>query len=847
MAGKSTHRAHTTKADDIAARVAQWTSAYTPLAGVPDEYIGPDGKPRAHWTHFLNAFAAIDTDEMNRRFASADRYISDMGMSYRQFGESSERAWPLSHVPLLIAENEWEEISKGVIQRAELLERILADLYGSAKLISSGALPAAAVTGCSDFLRPIIGIEPRNKRWLNLYAVDIGRGPDGRWWVLGDRTQAPSGAGYALENRLVLSRAFPQLYNDMNVQRLAPFFKGFREGLAATSERHDPRICLLSSGAWSETYFEQAYLARYLGFLLVEGEDLFVRDGVTYVRTIAGPKRADVIWRRIDADFCDPLELNASSRLGIPGLLNAIRAGSVNVANMPGSGVLEAPALMSFLPRLARHILGEELRIPNIATWWCGQPHERDHVLAHMNQLALAPAFGQGIAGWNKSIIMGSSLDASAHENMRTHIMQRGIDYVGQEIVQLSTTPVMCNGRLEPRPFVLRVYVAANPDGAWHVMPGGFCRISDRTDARAISMRDGASSVDVWLLSDKPVATTSLLPSHNDINITRFLGNLPSRAADNLFWFGRYIERLEATLRIIRSLCGRAVYHQPHENEGSSSADKLQQLLHAWGALGEAEKTKPLKLRSAAEAATHALYQQNHYGSASALAQAAMRAASVIRERLSPDAWRLLHSLEQRLHQQSGDILSEPEAYDCANDCLQYTAALAGLMKENVNRVAGWRFLELGRRIERAINTCRFARHLSEPQASESDLDVLLDLIDSHITYHSRYLIGVARRPVRDLTLLDPYNPRSVIFQVERAHDHLKNLPTLSDSGMLELPLRIAKKCAAELATLDEEDVHTATILGFEHNLMTLADAISQRFFLHDASTTNDQKWKGLV
>jgi uncharacterized alpha-E superfamily protein len=497
--------------------------------------------------------------------------------------------------------------------------------------------------------------------------------------------------------------------------------------------------------------------------------------------------------------------------------------------------------------------LGEDLRLPNIATWWCGQHRERQHVLEHINDLALSPAFGQKLAGWDSSFIMGSDLDDAATSDLRRAMELRGVDYVGQEVAHLSTTPVLSNGRLEPRPFVLRVYVAATADGSWHVMPGGFCRISDRTDARAISMRDGARSADVWLLASQPVASTSLLPNEHDIKIIRYLGNLPSRAADNLFWFGRYIERLEATLRLIRSLCGRGLYHITPEREGLGSADKLQLILRAWGALGESHHapstppSKPAPLLSPAQAATRALHDRQCYGAAAALADSAMHAASVIRERLSPDAWRLLHTLQTHLSADASDYLSEPEAYDKANDGLQHTAALAGLMKENVNRVAGWRFLELGRRIERAINTCRFARQLCDKDASEGDLDVMLDLIDSQITYHSRYLIGLAHKPVRDLVLLDPYNPRSVAFGVERSCDHLKNLPRLSDDGMLELPQIIAQKLSSALATSHEADIDTKTLLGFEQNLMALADAIAERFFLHGASTTHEQKWKGLV
>ncbi|MBV8848674.1 MAG: circularly permuted type 2 ATP-grasp protein, partial [Methylobacteriaceae bacterium] len=334
---------------------------YLPLAGIADELLQHDGYPHAHWTRFFEALDALVPGELERGFAAADRHIRDMGVSYRAYGEKNERAWPLSYLPVLIPDNEWRTIEAGIRQRAELLEQILADIYGDGQLVRDGALPAAAITGSPDYLRPLVGVKPPGGRFLNLYACDLGRGPDGHWWVLSDRSQAPSGMGYALESRLVSSRAFPELYRQMNVERLAPFFREFKNGLTASAERSEPRICLLTPGPFSETYFEQAHLARYLGFLLVEGADLVVRDGLAHVRTIAGLKRADVIWRRIDADFADPLELNANSHLGASGLVDAIRGGKVVVANALGSGVVESPALMSFLPQLSRRLMGAEL------------------------------------------------------------------------------------------------------------------------------------------------------------------------------------------------------------------------------------------------------------------------------------------------------------------------------------------------------------------------------------------------------------------------------------------------------------------------------------------------------
>ncbi|MBV8593289.1 MAG: circularly permuted type 2 ATP-grasp protein, partial [Caulobacteraceae bacterium] len=518
-----------------AERLSGWLRDYRPLPGVPDELLDPTGRPRDHWLQFLGELAEYDEEEIRGRFALATRHIRDTGVSHRVYGEETERSWPLSPAPLILGAAEWAGIAAGVEQRARLMEAVMADLYGEAGLVAGGSLPAAALTGSPDFVRAMRGVAPPGGKWLRLYAADLGRGPDGRWWVLGDRTQAPSGAGYELENRLVLSRAFPNLYNAMNVERLAPFFDALRKGLAASADRSDPRICLLTPGPFSETYFEQAHLARYLGFLLVEGDDLVVRDGRAYVRTIAGLKRVDVIWRRVDADFLDPLELNSASRLGVPGLLEAIREGGVAVLNMPGSGILESRALLGFYPALCRKLLGETLLLPNVATWWCGQPRELAHVTSRAN-LAVAPAFtapGSPTA-FSAPRLMADFSDPERREFL-ARLEDRPHDFVGQEVVSLSTMPVLRDGALRPAPFVLRVYAAATADG-FCVLPGGFCRTSDKPDVRAVSMGEGASTSDVWVITDRPVERVSLIANQEEVKVRRVLGHLPSRAADNLFW-----------------------------------------------------------------------------------------------------------------------------------------------------------------------------------------------------------------------------------------------------------------------------------------------------------------------
>src|SRR6266446_4932670 len=800
-------------------RVAQWTRDYVRLPGIPDEFIAPDRAPRAVWSRFFDAFAALTPAEIERRFGSADRHLREAGVTYRAPGETADRLWPLSHLPLLIDETDWQQLSAGIVQRAQLLELVLRDLYGEGRLIAEGAIPAAAIAGSTEYLRPVCGIKPPGGRYLNLYAADVGRGPDGRWWVLGDRTQAPSGAGYALENRLVLSRAFTALYKSMNVERVAPFFEAFRDSLRAGADRDEPRIGLLTPGQFGETYFEHATLARYLGFLLVEGDDLAVSGDRIHIRTVAGLKRLDVLLRRVDSNFLDPLELDASSQLGVP-------------------GVMEARALLGFLPSLSRRFFGEDLKMPHIATWWCGQKAAREEVLSRLDEVAIEGAYRRGVPGFpGHGPVLAGELSRSERERLKAAINDRGIDYVGQELVRLSTTPVWDQGRITPRPFVLRVFAAATPDG-WTIMPGGFCRIADQLDARAVSMGDGARAADVWVVSDKTVSTASLLPPMDTVRIRRIAGVVPSRAADNLFWLGRYLERAEATLRLVRALGtsqrdpGKGPSTVPH------SVERIHRLLVTWGATSQASRAQPAKI------VAEALQAEDKFGSALSLLRAAQRTATSLRERLSPDAWQVITEMTERLAEEVED---DDGVVSAAELTLQELASFAGLAQENMNRAAGWRFLEMGRRAERAVNTVRFGRQFAYDEATPEDLDVLLTLVDCQITYRSRYLVGPMLAPVRDLVVLDPYNPRSVAFQVSALNDHIASLPTLKEGGLIERPQRLAVALQATLTTSEAASLDTKTLFALEQDLLNLADAIGLHYFPHGANASRPEKLTGLA
>jgi uncharacterized circularly permuted ATP-grasp superfamily protein/uncharacterized alpha-E superfamily protein len=803
-------------------------AGYRPLPGVFDEMMDPTGRPRAHWQPFLAMLAALGAEEIDRRFATADRNLRDSGVFYRVYEDPAgvERAWPLSHIPLVLGAAEWETLEAGLVQRAELLEAVVGDAYGTAKLVAEGRLPAALIAGNPEFLRPLAGVAPPGGTHLRLYAVDLGRAADGRWWVLGDRTQAPSGAGYALESRIALSRAMPDIYRALRVNRVAPFFQALQAELSGLGRQDESRVCVLTPGPLNETYFEHAYLARYLGFLLVEGRDLTVREDGVFVRTVSGLRRVEVLLRRLDSDFSDPLELNAGSRLGVPGLVQAVRDGKVVIANALGAGLVEARGLLAFLPALAPHVLGGELAIPNVATWWLGDGEARREMLDRLDAMVIASAFpDHPLEPGLSEGVLGASLEPARRKRVVQAIADRGIDFVLQEAVTLSTMPVWREGRLAPRPFSLRLYLAKVGHG-WQVMPGGFVRIAESEDARAVSLQHGARCTDAWVLSDRPVAETSLLPSPERITIKRASGVLPSRAADNLFWVGRYVERAEATLRLVRALTNRTT---EADETAAPLVARISALLSIWSA-------GPIDIPSAKPGliARAALSRDGLDGSLPHLAGAARAAASVIRDRFSPDAWRALERLCATMDWPLPDGPAETEISARVDAALRIVASFSGLAQENMSQLAGWRFLELGRRIERAIATCRFVRQFADEPVLEGALDVLLELADSQITYRQRYVMVAARAPVVDLVMLDPNNPRSVAYQLDRIEAHLAALPRSNPDGRLSASQQVTASAVTALRTTDAAAIDDALIAATERALMRLSETIAAAYFTHN-------------
>ncbi len=531
---------------------------YRPSGGAFDEMRAGANEPRPHWRRFVESFEKLSPAELGARRDAAARILREHGVTYNIYGDTrgQGRPWALDMVPLIIPPEEWRVLEAGLVQRSRLLNMLLADFYGPQNLFKKGVLPPALLYANPAFLRPCHGIVPPGNVFLFLHAVDLARSPDGQWWVLSDRTQAPSGAGYALENRVVLSRVLPDEFRECHVERLAGVFQIMRDTLRGLASRaaSQPNVVLLTPGPHNETYFEHVYLARYLGFPLVEGADLTVRDRRVFLKTLEGLQLVDVILRRADDTFCDPLELRAESHLGVPGLVDAARAGTVAVANPLGSGAVESPALSAFLPGLARRLLGEDLKLPSVATGWCGQDKERRYVREHLETLVVKRAFSRSV---NSEPIFGGGLLGHVREELLAQIEAAPFDFVAQERVALSTAPVLERDGFDARPLVFRAYVCATADG-FRAMPGGLKRFSSSAESLVVSMQSGGGSKDTWVIADGPVYPFSLLQSATEIvRLDQAAAEVPSRVADDLFWLGRYVERLEDTVRLLRCVLVR--------------------------------------------------------------------------------------------------------------------------------------------------------------------------------------------------------------------------------------------------------------------------------------------------
>ncbi len=821
---------------------------YRPLSGVYDERSSAIGQARPHCDALVRSLEGLGRTEVSSRWEGAKRAIRENGVTYNVYNDPQgmDRPWTLDMLPLLIQPSEWSRIEAGLLQRSRLLNLVLGDFYGPQRLLREGLVPPSLVLANPSFLRPCHGVRVPNDTYVHLLAVDLGRSPDGQWRVLADRTQAPSGAGYALENRIVMSRSLPEAFRDCRVQRLGAFFRTHRDGLLALAppdRRDHPRAVLLTPGPLNETYFEHAYLARYLGFTLVEGADLTVRDSCVFVKTLEGLRQVDVILRRLDDSFCDPLDLRSDSTLGVAGLVEAVRAGNVTVANALGSGLVEAPGIAAFLPELCRHLLGEELLLSPARSWWCGHPDDLQYVLAHLDEVVIKSAFPPAA----RQPVFGRALSAEQKSLLRTSLLSRPEEYVAQTEVALSTAPVWNGSGSEARQLVLRVYVASNGESV-AVMPGGLTRVGAASNLPIVTMQRGGGSKDTWVVSDGPVTGVSLLaPLRLSVKRERLDAELPSRVADNLFWLGRHIERAEQTVRLLRSL----VTHVTRE-EMAEDVPELAALLHVLVDLELIPKQlcEPMPLMQLEQQVAQLFRHDVHAGALRIALGEVRRIAAAVRDRLSLDTWRILNQLQQDSRPRQGRVQFD-DVLVYLNRMVTDLAAFSGMESESMTRGHGWLFLDIGRRLERSLGMIRLVRSAIEASPSHAAiLEPLLEVADSSMTYRRRYFAEAQLPPVLDLLLADGTNPRALRFQLDTMSvllSHLPRHPKAPSPTREELTVAhaVAALTAADFDALSEPGADvafeqlTALLDVLDDDLRAASDAITFHYFSHAEQRVN--------
>jgi uncharacterized circularly permuted ATP-grasp superfamily protein/uncharacterized alpha-E superfamily protein len=789
-----------------------------------DELFAAPGEPRAPWSRLYSTIRSASQGAILEMRGAAERQIRDSGVTYNVYADpkGQDRPWDLDVLPLIIDSQEWATIEAGIAQRASVLDAILADIYGPQQLLREGLIPPRLVYGHSGFLRPAHKASLPGGKHLHMYGADLARSPDGRWWVMSDRTQAVSGAGYALENRLIVSRTFPHLYRDLRIQHLARFFATMRDSLLHFAPKGDgpPLVVLLTPGPWNETYFEHTLLSRYLGFPLVEGGDLTVVDGRVWLKTIGGLKRVHAIVRRQDGSYCDPLELRGDSALGVAGLTECARRGTVLIGNALGSGVLESGALLGFLPRIADRLLGEDLLLPSIGTWWCGEPAALRDALARIDRLVFKPAD----PAKPFDVIFGADLDRKGLAEFRKRLETNPEQFVAQELVQMSQAPVLSRDdsqRVEPRCVGLRVFAVATPSG-YSVMPGGLTRVASSASARVVTMQRGGGSKDTWVMSPGQVdASFSLLRTTvTTADLVRAPAGLPSRLAENLFWLGRYSERCDDMARLLRLSLGLRLQESEDEENSQWPLQELAQETGLIQAGGDAD-----------EALLDAALSPDHPGGLPSNLKALQQVAFHLRERMSSDNWRVLNNILNDLPEREDQDVGE--ALEWLDKLVTRLMTMSGFALDGMTRDIAWRFMSIGRRVERLIFQCAGVQCAFLHDGS-AGLSWLLRLADSIVTYRARYMTSPEWLPVLDLVVLDASNPRSILFQAKGVLSYLEILESSYGPCGAELfrsHVKFLEGMDRGVHLNPESEQLRDTISGLRSAALELNNRLAKRFF----------------
>ncbi|KVR04512.1 circularly permuted type 2 ATP-grasp protein [Burkholderia ubonensis] len=819
------------------------------------------------WRAFFTHLGSDGVADLDRRADALQRRMRENGLFYQlheqRAGDGATGPWSLDLLPLIVTSQDWAAIERGVLQRVRLLNAMMADLYGPQTILQRGLLPPALVTGHPGYLRAMRGARVPGDTWLHVVAFDLARGPDGQWRVIAHHTQGAAGLGYLLENRLIVSRLLPRTFRGLRVQRLAASYRALLQSMQALSPAgKNSRIVLLTPGPHSATYFEHAYLARYLGLTLVEGGDLTARDNRVFLKTLRGLEPVHGILRRVDDAWLDPLELRPDSMLGVPGLLQAVRAGNVLLANAPGSSFLESPGMLGFLPRLAESLLGTTLTLPAVHSWWCGEPAACDDALPQLARCIIKPSFPPDVqAGGGFEPVIGARLTHAQLAEWRARILANPAHYTVQADLPLSQAPTWPghreagdgysndyggSARIVPKPLLLRVFALADGAARWRVLPGGLSRVGARDALFNAPMPRGGSTVDTWVMTEGVVDATTLLQTHlsADDLTTAQPRAIASRAAENLFWLGRYTERATNLMRLARA----ALERLRGEDDADSPAhlELIDTLCRDTGLIAADAPSAVDAPRAFQLALAASLTRGADHAAGIASCLFGMRgAAAAIRERLSSEQWRLIDDATQLFADSTGNAEAEEQL---GNEALQLLerlglllGAITGAQTDNMTRDDGWRLLSIGRQIDRLDFLCSVLRFAFEEGAvhKQDGFELVLELFDSAITFRSRFQRGFDVAPLLSLVVLDTDNPRSLAWVVQAMRGRLTKVERSEGYALSELADAIPDVpgwSLHELCETGDDGRHDRLLERLDTTVKAvweLSNRIGERYFSH--------------
>ncbi len=807
-----------------------------------DEFWLSDGEPRGHQRRLWSYLSSLDEEGRRAVARTVKRRVREQDVSYNLYGAAggSGHAWSLDWVPALLSREDFRALDQGLRQRATVLAAALDDLYGPQRLLKDAVIPPSVILGSPFFARVAHGWEPLGGSRLVLYAADVARSPDGSFVVFSDRSGAPTGSGYALQNRIAVGRALPDVFQQHNTARVNGYFSAVADTLAklAPRGRDKPRIVVLTPGPSDESAFEHACVSRYLGFDLVEGRDLTVREGKLFLKSLTGLQPVDVILRRVFDPWCDPLQLRGDSTMGVPGLVEMARRGSVGIANPIGSMLVESPVFKAYLPVVCRALLGERLELQSVSTRWCGDPSMLEEVIDTRELWRLKPAYEERRhAPIEFGVLEGDELDA-----MVRRLRSEPERWVAEQWPRLSTTITATCHRSEAA-LALRFFLCRAPGASdYTTMPSALGRVDASPDGVFIDPGGDRTSKDVWVPSDRG-SIVPRLPAMPEPPTALLRGGIdpPSRLLDDVYWLGRYVERCGAAARLLRM--GLEDRINSASDLGSVLAGPLQ------AALADMEIVPHVATAPSTQTILEtALLEGRSPHNLPACLRRVHGLSDAVRGRVSRDAWDALRGVRDSLNDLAGAPTDEllDSALEAMQRLMLYATALRGHVLDGMVRGHVWRFMDTGRRLERAASVLSTMRAFLPVGATRQHMEALLEACDGLLTYRARYLSTLQVAPVVDLLLTDVTNPQSVLHQVDVLLTHTASLPRQSDAELTPMERGLVRLRAALLST----DV-VALCAGSGEALRSLldtalegvwhtADDLARQCFAHVRATAAD-------